>query len=238
MRTTVTKVGFGIVAGAILTTMAVAAGSPAHAVGVRAGQPSIYQFDDPQYGGGQYGSGYDSGYGWPAYRRSARPVYPTPPSISPTAGQPTTAALVVTSATSPAGQVLAQINKVRAGAGARALAMNASLIGSARQHNLVMAGGCGLSHQCSGEGNPGTRISAQGLRWSSYAENIGYGGPVAATDAGQASMAVRLTQSMINEVAPNDGHRRNILNGSLGQIGIDVYRDAKGTVWITQDFAN
>lgn len=135
-------------------------------------------------------------------------------------------------------QVLAQINKVRAAAGARALRMNVQLVAAAHQHNLTMSGGCGLSHQCAGEGNAGVRISAQGLRWNAYAENVGYGTGVAATDAAQAAVAIGITQSMIDEAAPNDGHRRNILNGSLGKIGIDVYRDATGTVWMTQDFSN
>ncbi|GAA3384806.1 hypothetical protein GCM10020369_15940 [Cryptosporangium minutisporangium] len=138
----------------------------------------------------------------------------------------------------PALAVLAQINKVRAAHGAKALTMNSQLVAAARQHNLVMAGGCGLSHQCSGEGNVGVRISAQGLKWSAYAENIGYGSTSSATDAVLTATATRITQSMIDEVAPNDGHRRNILNPSLGQIGIDLYRDAKGTLWMTQDFSN
>ena len=253
MRTTVTKISYGIVAGAILTTMAIGAGSAASAAELPAGQPSASQW------GKQYDQyGYDYYYDGPRrpYRRAARPVRTSPASTTPAATSPAAtspattspaatgpaaapaAASALASASAPAGQVLAQINRVRAGFGAKALAMNSKLVGSAHQHNLVMAGGCGLSHQCSGEGDAGTRISAQGLSWNTYAENIGYGGPVAATDAGQASMAVRITQSMIDEVAPNDGHRRNILNGSLGRIGIDVYRDAKGTVWITQDFSN
>ena len=42
---------------------------------------------------------------------------------------------------------------------------------------------------------------------------------------------------MLAETAPNDGHRRNILNGSFKYVGICLYQDANGTVWMTQDFA-
>jgi uncharacterized protein YkwD len=51
-------------------------------------------------------------------------------------------------------------------------------------------------------------------------------------------MAVGLTQSMLDETPPNDGHRQNILSSSFHHIGIAVYRDGSGTVWMTQDFSN
>ena len=46
-----------------------------------------------------------------------------------------------------------------------------------------------------------------------------------------------LTMAMYNEKPPGDGHRKNILSSGFNRIGIDVMRDAKGTVWLTQDFA-
>jgi uncharacterized protein YkwD len=51
-------------------------------------------------------------------------------------------------------------------------------------------------------------------------------------------MATGLTQSMLNERPPDDGHRLNILSGSFTHVGIAVYRDGSGTVWMTQDFSN
>ena len=50
-------------------------------------------------------------------------------------------------------------------------------------------------------------------------------------------MALGLTQGMIDEKPPNDGHRKNILSKSFTRIGISVIRDARGTVWMTHDFA-
>jgi hypothetical protein len=62
-------------------------------------------------------------------------------------------------------------------------------------------------------------------------------GPVAETTAAIAQMALGLTQDMLNEKPPDDGHRLNILSSSFQIIGIAVFRDSSGTVWMTQDFA-
>lgn len=166
---------------------------------------------------------------------------PTPAELSAT---PSTSVIVdsqpiTTAATDTAEQqVLDQINAARAAAGVGPLTMSAPLVASAHAHNLTMAGGCGLSHQCAGGAALGARITAQGVTWSAAAENIGEGGPVDDTEAAQASMAIELTDDMLAETPPNDGHRRNILNAALHNIGVDVIRDADGTVWLTQDFTN
>ena len=101
-----------------------------------------------------------------------------------------------------------------------------------------MAGGCGLSHQCPGEQPLGDRETAAGVQWTSAGENIGDGGPVSDTQSSIASMAVSLTNSMLAEQPPDDGHRLNILSSTFTHIGIAVYRDSSGTVWLTQDFSN
>ena len=171
----------------------------------------------------------------PSPSASARPTAP-----SPTA--PTSAA----SATSPAGtssgsaaaQVLGLINQARSAAGLAPLTITTGLNSSASAHNSRMAGGCGLSHQCPGEPDLGARETAAGVHWTAAGENIGEGGPVANTTAAIAQMAVGLTQAMLNEKPPDDGHRRNILSSSFTHIGIAVFRDSSGTVWLTQDFSN
>jgi uncharacterized protein YkwD len=135
-------------------------------------------------------------------------------------------------------QVLALINQARAAAGLPALTVTSGLETSSSEHNLLMAGGCGLSHQCPGEAAIGQRETAAGVDWTAAGENIGEGGPVADTDAAIAQMAVGLTQSMLDEQPPNDGHRMNILSSTFTHIGIAVDRDSSGTVWLTQDFSN
>jgi uncharacterized protein YkwD len=118
------------------------------------------------------------------------------------------------------------------------LTISAGLVSSASAHNATMAGGCGLSHQCPGEPGLGARETAAGVHWTAAGENIGEGGPVANSASAIAQMAVALTQDMLNEQPPNDGHRRNILSSSFTHIGIAVVRDSSGTVWLTQDFSN
>ncbi|MCY1142429.1 CAP domain-containing protein [Actinoplanes sp. Pm04-4] len=47
-----------------------------------------------------------------------------------------------------------------------------------------------------------------------------------------------LTDSMLAEVPPDDGHRKNLLNKDLKRIGLSVVRDSKGVTWMVQDFVN
>src|SRR3984957_7422135 len=138
----------------------------------------------------------------------------------------------------PAAQVLALINQARATAGLPALTITSGLEASSAAHNMRMASGCGLSHQCPGEASLGARETAAGVIWTAAGENIGEGGPVAGTGTAIAQLAVSLTQSMLNEQPPDDGHRMNILSSTFSHIGIAVYRGSSGTVWLTQDFSN
>jgi uncharacterized protein YkwD len=134
--------------------------------------------------------------------------------------------------------VLSVINNARAQAGLPPYTISSGLNLSAQRHTMVMASGCGLSHQCPGEPALGDRETAAGVSWTSAGENIGEGGPEADTTSAIASMAAGLTNSMLAEKPPDDGHRLNILSSSFHHIGIFVFRDSRGTVWMTQDFSN
>ena len=134
--------------------------------------------------------------------------------------------------------MLAAINQARIGAGLPAYTISSGLELSSSRHNQLMADGCGLSHQCSGEPSLGVRETAAGVQWTAAGENIGEGGPVADTSAAITQMAVALTQDMLNEKPPNDGHRLNILSSTFTRIGITIRRSADGTLWMTQDFSN
>ncbi len=135
-------------------------------------------------------------------------------------------------------QVLALINQARSQSGLAAYTVSSGLDISAARHTSVMAAGCGLSHQCPGEPGLGARETAAGVHWTAAGENIGEGGPVPDSAAAIAQMAVGLTQSMLDEKPPDDGHRLNILSSAFTHTGISVYRDSSGTVWMTQDFSN
>ena len=162
----------------------------------------------------------------------------TPASATTTAPVATTAPTTGTSSSDAVQQVLALINSNRTAQGLAPYTLDSGLNTSAAAHNSVMASGCGLSHQCPGEAAFGDREIAAGVHWTSAGENIGEGGGVADTDAAKATSAVGLTQMMLDEKAPDDGHRKNILSSSFTRVGIAVLRDSSGTVWLTQDFAN
>jgi uncharacterized protein YkwD len=173
----------------------------------------------------------------PAAKRQPSTAAARPP------GQPPghTSAGSTPAATGPdpaAQQVLSLINKARAQAGLPAYIVTSGLDTSSGRHNAVMASGCGLAHQCPGEPSLGERETAAGVTWTSAGENIGEGGPVPDRAAAIAQTALALTQGMLDERPPDDGHRKNILSSAFHHIGITVHRDSHGTVWMTQDFSN
>jgi len=130
-----------------------------------------------------------------------------------------------------------QINQDRGANNLSPLAWEPRLERSARQHDLVMAAGCGLMHQCPNEPDLGTRISNVGVQWQTVGENIGEGGPVSSNDAAW-NIVSMIHQGMMAEKPPDDGHRRNLLSKDFHRIGISIYIDAKNTLWLTEDFAN
>lgn len=173
---------------------------------------------------------------------------PTPPKRELTSAAPGRPRLRRTAAAAPsvartetdgaAASVLAVINQARAQRGLPAYAILHGLQTSARKHNQLMAGGCGLSHQCPGEAALGARETAAGVRWTAAGENVGEGGPVADTARAITQMATALVSDMLNEKPPDDGHRLNLLSSTFTRIGIAIYQGSDGTVWMTQDFAN
>ncbi len=134
-------------------------------------------------------------------------------------------------------QLFKQINQDRAANNLPPLAWEPRLEKSARQHDLVMAKGCGLEHQCAGEPDLATRISQQGVQWQAVGENIGEGGPVFSNDA-SSNMVSMIHQGMMGEKPPEDGHRLNLLSKDFHRIGISIYIDSGNTLWLTEDFAN
>ncbi|MFG2146379.1 sigma-70 family RNA polymerase sigma factor [Streptomyces sp. NPDC048696] len=166
-----------------------------------------------------------------------------PPSPTPRTPEPTpTRAVASPEAGSPevaaAAQVLAVINQARADQHVAPLQALSGLESSAGTHNRTMDSGCGLSHQCPGEADFGSREHAAGVSWGSAGENIGSGGSIPSTTSAVAGMAVGITKSMLAEQPPNDGHRKNILNPGFHHIGIHVLHDSSGMLYMTQDFTD
>lgn len=144
-----------------------------------------------------------------------------------------TAGAATAAEVSAANSVLTMLNSERAAHRLPALGMSTALISSAHRHNLWMAADNTMSHQLPGEPDFGTRIRQAGVPWHAAAENIGW------TTDRTTSGADGLESAMYNEVAPNDGHRLNILSTAVHYVGIDVYLDAAhGKLWLTEDFAD
>ena len=169
---------------------------------------------------------------------------PTSPAVHPTSHPAKTAsksagptATVADTDSSIVERVLAHINAARTAAGLSALTLDAKLSMASALHNQLMINGCGLEHQCPGVSGIGGRFSAQGVRWTSAGENIGYGSS-GSGNAAIVNAANGLTDSMLAEKAPNDGHRKNLLNTGFKRIGLSVLRDSEGITWMTQDFVN
>ncbi|MCA2217985.1 glycosyl hydrolase [Jidongwangia harbinensis] len=127
------------------------------------------------------------------------------------------------------------INVERAKAGCRPIARNEALTAAARGHSRLMAERNELTHQFPGEPNFGDRFTAAGYVWSAAAENATSG--IFATPEiamyGRHDAGYDLIGFM-----ESPGHRANIVNCGLREVGVGVARDADGGPWWTQDFAN
>jgi uncharacterized protein YkwD len=135
-------------------------------------------------------------------------------------------------------QLLQLINQDRAANKLAALNSDAALQKVAAQHNLVMAGGCGLNHECAGEPLLDVRVNGAGVKWSALGENVGVGGPVQSSYESRWNLTQQLHKSMMDEKPPEDGHRKNLLSKDYARVGISIYVDSKNELWLTEDFAS
>jgi len=120
-------------------------------------------------------------------------------------------------------RVLELTNIERNKAGLPPLRLNLQLTAAAQTHSENMARSKSISHQLPNELSLGDRISRAGYKWSAIAENVA---------AGQKTPELAVS-AWINEVPPNDGHRKNILNPNYRELGVGY----SNNYW-TQDFAS
>ncbi|WP_322754250.1 CAP domain-containing protein [Frankia sp. Cas3] len=154
----------------------------------------------------------DATAGGPA--ATAAPVAPPTAATPGTATEPTSA--------DPASQVVALTNAERAKAGCAALTVDSRLTTAAQAHSDDMATHNYFSHTSQDGRTPFQRMAAAGYQFSIAAENIA---------AGQRTP----TEVMVGWMN-SSGHRENILNCSLKQIGVGYGTGGSyGTYW-TQDF--
>jgi uncharacterized protein YkwD len=110
--------------------------------------------------------------------------------------------------------VLNGINREREKKNLPALVYDERLTAAAEAHSADMAKGNFFGHQGSDGSDAGERVSAQGYRWSFYAENVACGQPNAT--------------AVLKSWMESKAHRDNILDAKAKHAGVSLVR-RKGT---------
>ena len=115
------------------------------------------------------------------------------------------------------------VNGHRAAAGLAPLVVDSRLTSAAQSHANDMANRQVMTHTGSNSSTAGQRIAAYGYGATTWAENVA---------AGQAT-AVDAVNAWMN----SSGHRANILNAQLGNIGVAAATGSNGVTYWTMVFA-
>jgi uncharacterized protein YkwD len=170
----------------------------------------------------------------PATAPTASPTTaPAGPTATPSAaapGRPATPARTSAGTTAPlpggnAGyeaQVVTLVNQERGKAGCAALTVDSRLTTAARGHSQDMAARNYFDHNTPEGVTPWTRITNAGYQFSAAAENIAEGQTTPAS----------VMQAWMNST----GHRTNILNCNLRNIGVGLAYNTQHVPYWTQDF--
>jgi uncharacterized protein YkwD len=118
--------------------------------------------------------------------------------------------------------VIRLTNVQRLAAGCPALTANATLTRVAQAHSQDMADHNYFAHESQDGRSPFDRMTAAGYTYSTAAENIA---------AGQ-----RTPAAVMDAWMNSAGHRQNILNCRLTQIGVGVATGGSYGIYWTQDF--
>jgi uncharacterized protein YkwD len=126
--------------------------------------------------------------------------------------------------TSAASELASLTNAERRQAGLPTLTVSPSLMRAAQLHANQMASLGQMAHSIPGARypEPQDRLAAVGYRWQAYAENVAYG-------QGSPSSAVSSWMG-------SSGHRANILNPGLTEIGAAVANGSDGRPYWVQVF--
>jgi uncharacterized protein YkwD len=115
-------------------------------------------------------------------------------------------------------------NKERASAGLTALAENGALLNAATEHSTFQAKSNTMTHTGSGGSSLGQRLSNAGYQYSIGAENVamGYGN----------------CADVIKGWMNSPGHRANILNAKVSEIGVSAVAASNGSIYWTMDLGS
>ena len=123
-----------------------------------------------------------------------------------------------------AAEVVTRTNEARARNGLSAFRTNARLMEAARLHAQQMAARQQAAHTISGAQYPTmqSRLSAVGYAYASAAENVAWN--------------QRSPREVVDTWMNSSGHRANILDSELTEIGAAMARSAKGAPYWVQVF--
>ena len=118
--------------------------------------------------------------------------------------------------------IVDQTNAERAKSGQAPLKPNATLFSVARKHAADMAEAKKLEHRLHGK-NSGDRVTAAGYKWVRVSENIAWN--------------QRNVSEVVNGWMCSEGHRANLLNSEITEIGVGIAANSLGELYWVQDFA-
>jgi uncharacterized protein YkwD len=119
-------------------------------------------------------------------------------------------------------QVIALTNEHRTANGCGGLAENSALRTAARGHSSDMAAHDQMTHQGTNGSDPGDRITQSGYPATKWAENVAFGQPS--------------PKEVVDAWMQSPGHRANILDCGLSEIGVGHVVNPEGVPYWTQDF--
>lgn len=144
-----------------------------------------------------------------------------PEQAAPTAA-PTKAPSVSTNASAIELEVFNRVNQVRAQYGLSSLTWADDLANVARAHSRDMIDRKYFSHNDPNGNSPFDRLRNNGISYRTAAENIAYG--------------QRTPQAVMDAWMNSSGHRANILNANVKEIGVGAATASNGTIYWTQMF--
>jgi uncharacterized protein YkwD len=125
-----------------------------------------------------------------------------------------------------AAMMLALVNEERAAHSLAPLAVASDVTAVAEDWSAAMAASGELEH------NP--RFAEDICCWSIVTENVAWSEPHRVWLPGDP--VERVTRELHDGLLSSPGHRANLLDAQVDQIGIGVHVDPTGSVWVTQNF--
>lgn len=148
---------------------------------------------------------------------------PTEPTVKPKAtAKPAETSTVEVNASAIEKEVFDLVNKTRASYGLSQLTWANDLAAVARAHSQDMINRRFFDHTNPDGLSPFDRMRAAGIRYRTAAENIAYG--------------QRTPEAVMNAWMNSSGHRANILNASVKELGVGAVANSAGTIYWTQEF--